>query len=316
MALPLKPEVILTHESDLDGFVSGLLLQRLARKLYNVEPRLESFHYDGWRMRPMHERTAWVADLAFEARLDKPGWLIIDHHWTETVPKQATLIHDVTKSASLLVYELCCQHGLQSAELDRLVRLSNVADMFAAEDADFFLAMDYAGLVKTYQFWNLHALTGGQLERLLDHPLLEVLAVKRRVEDPLGLEYSKAHVTQITPAIGLVPAVVGNSNLILHQLLQDSSTSYEVLITMLRKGAGNISLSMRSRHGEAYKVAVQLQGGGHPNAAGATLPRSVQNLTDAVDYLRKVLNPRAAWTAPADNLESLFDSAKTRELKS
>src|SRR5256885_1483583 len=29
-----KPEVICTHESDLDGFVSGLLLQRLGEKLF------------------------------------------------------------------------------------------------------------------------------------------------------------------------------------------------------------------------------------------------------------------------------------------
>jgi hypothetical protein len=258
----------------------------------------------------MHERTAWVADFAFEARLDKPGWLIIDHHCTETVPKQATLIHEVAKSASLLGYELCCQHGLRSPELDRLVRLSNLADLFVADDPDFLLATDYAGLVKTYQFWNLQALIGGQLEQLLDHPLLEVMAVKRRVEDPLGLHYCKANLTPITPAIGLVHAVVGNSNLILHQLLQDPSTPYDVLITMFRKGAGNISLSIRSRQGEAFKVAALLQGGGHQNAAGATLPRSVQKLSDAVDYLRKILNPQVVWSIPADNLENLFDSAK------
>ena len=31
MALP-QPDVILTHESDLDGLVAGVLLQRLAKK--------------------------------------------------------------------------------------------------------------------------------------------------------------------------------------------------------------------------------------------------------------------------------------------
>ena len=40
-ALP-KPEVIITHESDLDGFLSGLLLQRLAKHLFGAEVRLET----------------------------------------------------------------------------------------------------------------------------------------------------------------------------------------------------------------------------------------------------------------------------------
>jgi hypothetical protein len=30
----------------------------------------------------------------------------------------------------------------------------------------------------------------GQIEKLLDHPLLEVMAVKRRIENPLGFEWS------------------------------------------------------------------------------------------------------------------------------
>ncbi len=37
IALP-RPEVICTHESDLDGFVSGLLLQGLAEKLFGQRP--------------------------------------------------------------------------------------------------------------------------------------------------------------------------------------------------------------------------------------------------------------------------------------
>jgi len=43
-----KPEVIFTHESDLDGFVSGLLLQKLAKKLYNKTVSLEAYHYNYW----------------------------------------------------------------------------------------------------------------------------------------------------------------------------------------------------------------------------------------------------------------------------
>jgi len=192
-----RPEVILTHESDLDGFVAGVLLQRLAHRLFGGEVRLEACNYNYWRQRELRERTAWVTDLNFEPRLDKPNWLIIDHHVTDTAPKQATLVHDVNKSAGLLCYELYQQHQPGSEELDRLVHLNNVSDLFLEDDPDFVLASDYANLVKIYQFWNLHALIEGEIERLLDHPLLEVMAVKRRIEDPLGLAWSKGNITEL-----------------------------------------------------------------------------------------------------------------------
>src|SRR5256714_15638960 len=109
-----RPDVIITHESDLDGLVAGVLLQRLARKLFNTEGRLEAFHYNNWRQRELREKAGWVTDLTFEARLDNPNWAIIDHHATEIPAKGATFIHDVTKSAGLLCYELCKQNGLGS----------------------------------------------------------------------------------------------------------------------------------------------------------------------------------------------------------
>jgi hypothetical protein len=49
-----------------------------------------------------------------------------------------------------------------------------------------------------------------------------------------------------------------------------------------------------------------LQGGGHANACGATLPRSIKNIPDALIYLREALNPKK--DAPLNSLESLFDS--------
>jgi hypothetical protein len=307
-----RPEVILTHESDLDGFVSGLLLQRLARKIFNADIRLESYHYNNWKLRELREKSGWVCDFSFEPRLDKADWLLIDHHATEVQPKSAQFIHDVTKSAGTLCYELCKEHGLGSPPLDRLVHLNNVADLFLEEDPDFVLANDYGNLVKTYQFWNLHALIEGQLERLLDHPLLEVMAVKRRIEDPLGYEWSKANVAEISPTVGYVDTVVGNNNLIVHQLLEKKATPYPVLLTLFRKANNTVVVSLRSRNGEALKAAEKLQGGGHANACGATLPRSVKSIPDAVVYLRLQLGPASKKDAPLNSLESLFESVEIK----
>ncbi|MGZ5545759.1 MAG: DHH family phosphoesterase, partial [Limisphaerales bacterium] len=218
-ALP-KPEVILTHESDLDGFVSGLLLQRLSKHLFGVDIPLEAYHYNSWRMRDLREKSGWVCDFSFEPRLDKMDWVVIDHHATEAQPKNAQLIHNLQKSASLLCYELCQLHGLGSPELDRLVKITNVGDLFLEDDPDFVLASDYGNLVKTYNFWNLHAVINGRLEALLDHPLLQVMEVKRRIEDPIGFDWSKKNVMELSPTVGFVDTVIGNNNLIVHQLLE------------------------------------------------------------------------------------------------
>jgi oligoribonuclease NrnB/cAMP/cGMP phosphodiesterase (DHH superfamily) len=311
VSLP-KPDVILTHESDLDGLISGVLLQRLARRMFDADVRLEAYHYNTWRQREPREAAAWVCDLSFEARLDKPNWVIIDHHATEATPKKAQFVHDLEKSAGLLCYELCKDHELGSPALDRLVHLNNVADLFLEDDPEFVLANDYANLVKVYQFWNLHALLNGQIERLLNHPLLEVMAVKRRVEDPLGFEWSKNNVVALSPSIGYVDTVLGNNNLIVHQLLEQGATPYPILLTLFRRPSGMIIASLRSRNGEALKVAELLQGGGHANACGATLPKAIRTIPDAVNYLRQILNPALNKETHLNNLESLFASIELK----
>ena len=48
----------------------------------------------------------------------------------------------------------------------------------------------------------------------MDHPLLEVMSVKRRVEDPLGFEWSRKNIVEISPTVGFVDTVVGNTNLV------------------------------------------------------------------------------------------------------
>lgn len=299
----LKPEVILTHESDLDGFVSGLLLQRIAEKRFGEKIRLEAHHYNYWKQRAMTETVAWVSDFTFETRLDRQQWLVLDHHVTDVQPRHAQFVHDLKKSAGLLCYELACEHGLASPALERLVHLNNVGDLFLEDDPDFALAQDYANLVKTYGFWNLHQVIGGRLENLLDHPLLEVMAIKRKVEDPLGFEWSKQNIVPLSDKVGWVSTVVGNVNLIVHRLLDEKATPYPVLVTIFRRANGVVMTSFRSKTGEALALAQLFHGGGHANAAGATLPRSVQTVPDAVEYMKRLLSPKA--TRPQSGLNSL-----------
>jgi len=305
VSLP-KPEIVITHESDLDGLVSGVLLQRLAEKVFGVKVPLEAHHYHTWRQRDIREPSGWVSDLAFESRLDRLNWLVVDHHATDTVPTKATLVHDLSKSAGLLCYELCRENGLSSPELDRLVHLNNISDLFLENDPEFALANDYANLVKVYGFWNLHALIDGRIEKLVDHPLLEIMAAKRRIEDPLGLEWSRRNTQMISPVVGFVDTVIGNNNLIVHQLLEQQATPYSVLLTLFRRPNGLIIASLRSRNGEALKVAEKLQGGGHANAAGATLPKSVRSIPDALIYLRETLHPKSNRNDVLNSLDDLF----------
>ncbi|RME90911.1 MAG: DHH family phosphoesterase [Verrucomicrobia bacterium] len=305
-----KPDVILVHESDLDGFLSGLLLQRLARELFGETPRLEAWFTHAWHQRPLSEPSAWVADLAFAPRMDRPGWLIIDHHPVAAQPRRARLIHDPAKSSSLLCFELCRQHrpDCVNEATERLVRLSHVADLYLHEEPDFDEALDYAGLLKTYSFWNLYELLDGEPEKLLDHPLLEVVRTRRRVEDPLGLEWSRRRIEPLTPEVSFVPVVIGNGNQIVHRLLQEEAVTTPVLLTLYRQPGGVITASLRSRDGQALELAQRLQGGGHPNAAGAALPRSVRTIPQAIEYLRQALQPPAPTAIPQAGMANLLES--------
>lgn len=291
MASLSQPEVICTHESDLDGLLSGLLLVRLAKHMFGSEVPLQAWNYQGWKNRSMNEPVAWVSDFTFEARLDRPGWLIIDHHVHNVTPRQAQLVHSREKSASALVYDRCREAGLNTPKLDRLVHLTNVGDLWQSLDPEFDLAIDYASLVKEYGFWNLHKIIGGDPERLVDHPLLEVMAVKRRIENPIGLAWARANIEEISSDVGLVATSIGDTNLIVHQLLDLHATPYKVLVTLFPKANRTFVASFRSLNGEALPVAARLQGGGHPNAAGTTLPRSVTDAETALAYLREVLAP-------------------------
>lgn len=308
----MQPSVIITHESDLDGLLSGLLLQKLAQKLFGGLPTLMSSHADEWRRRQLPEGPVWFSDLGFDPKMDEANWLIVDHHINRAKPRLATLLHNPAKSSARLCYELCCTVGLGSPALDRLVHLNDVADLFLVDDPDFILACDYANLVKTYQFWTVFNLIDGCPERLLDHPLLEVMAVKRKVEDRIGLAWGKDHLVKISERVSYVDIPVGNVNMITYLMLTEQPASYTVLASVCRGVNGALVASFRSRNGEAIHIAERLNGGGHANAAAAVLPRSIQRTQDAVEYLRKILNPSQTESAAHDQIAELLDGLESQ----
>jgi oligoribonuclease NrnB/cAMP/cGMP phosphodiesterase (DHH superfamily) len=298
-----QPQVVITHESDLDGFVSGHLLQRLANHLFDQQTLLQAWNYTNFERRPLRENCAWVCDLNFSKRMDRDNWLIVDHHQTDVDPQRARLILDHSKSASLLCYELCKEHGLGNEKLDRLVHFTNVGDLFLTDDPHFTEAIDYGSLIKQYMFWNIAKLIEGDLESLIDHPLIEVIATRRRIENPIGYEYAKAHITPLSDTVAMIESPIGDTNAVVHQMLTEEATPHPVILTAVTRNR-SVSVSVRSRNGEALPIAKLLQGGGHPNACGATLPQTVQRIPDAVEYLKKTLNPKPG----GDGLGSLGDA--------
>ena len=55
----------------------------------NATSRSKRYHYNYWKQRELRERAAWVTDFTFEPRMDKPEWVVIDHHVTDAAPKNA-----------------------------------------------------------------------------------------------------------------------------------------------------------------------------------------------------------------------------------
>jgi len=79
-------------------------------------------------------------------------------------------------------------------------------------------------------------------------------------------------------------------------------------MTLYKRSNGLIFASIRSRNGEALKIAEILKGGGHPNACGAVLPKTVRTFDDAIEYLKKVLNPSISNKQGLNSLEAIFEN--------
>jgi hypothetical protein len=132
--------------------------------------------------------------------------------------------------------------------------------------------------------------------------------MKRAIEDPIGLAWARDHLTRLSDEVGLVETLLGNSNLILHQLLDEPGQPFRVLLTLYRRGNGAYLVSLRSRDGTAGRIAERLQGGGHPNASGAVLPRSIRSFQDAVLYLQQTIAPSRPGAGGLASLEQAFEA--------
>jgi len=147
----------------------------------------------------------------------------------------------------------------------------------------------------------------------------------------IGLAWSGRNIVPLSPTVGFVNTVIGNTNLIVHHLLEQQAalypppapepvgpqqlqdrpaSAYPVLLTLFRRANGLMIASLRSRNGQALKIAETLQGGGHANASAATLPRSVKTIPDALNYLRLILNPGKQELAKPQGLSDIFDAPR------
>lgn len=64
-------------------------------------------------------------------------------------PDPGRLIHDPTRSAARLVYDVCCEAGIGTPTLIGLVQLTNVGDLWLSKDPDFDVALDTRGWSKS-----------------------------------------------------------------------------------------------------------------------------------------------------------------------
>ena len=78
-----------------------------------------------------------------------------------------------------------------------------------------------------------------------------------------------------------------------------------------RRTMPRVIASLRSSCGLALEIAEKLGGGGHPNASGAALPKSVQSVEEGLDYIKNLLSPPKPVEKIVDQgsgVEDLFEN--------
>ena len=275
---------------------------------------LEAYNYQNWKLRePRGAITAWVCDLSFEPRLDTRR---AGSSWT-TMPPSSRAERPPVSCCTTLRRSGRVESAMICAASKRTDRPSLTGwststtspICTSTQTTNFRWPWITPNLVKTYHFWYLLALVEGKFEALFDHPLLEVMAVKRRVEDPLGYEWCAKNVVRLSPLAGYVPTIIGNNNIIAHQLLERKATPFGVMVTLFKKANNTVVASLRSRQARRWFWRRSCKGRRSPQCPSAyTLAALRRNqFDDAIRYLQKqVFDPAPAKDQPLNSLVQAF----------
>ena len=305
-----RPSLIYTHEADLDGFMSGLILNMVSKVLFKKGSSIRYINYDTMDKIEFRPNDAiWISDLNFPVLNLKPQKnriFIIDHHKWEQDPtdEQVTYLHNTTKSATLQCFEVLeyVVNELENSTEKRkyknivesireLVRLTNIGDVFIQSNKeDLLKARSYSRFFIENIKPNLetpHLVLGCKPKEVLysiynnSAYLNYNKTFRKNLEQDLSLyrEQLKDKSNEIKPGIFNVIYEKGDYSLIFNILLEENPNIKAILTAIKNPNTGKWSLSVRSRDGKsAYYIANKyFGGGGHPNAAGAGFPDKFVN---------------------------------------
>lgn len=306
------PSRIYSHEADLDGFVSGNILYHISKYLFGESPKIKYINYDRLNNISADENEIiWVSDLNYNKSMDDKinGLMfIIDHHKWEPDPIDCTpdhpfcdkiyYIHDTTKSASLLCFELLKEIVNNSddnsnkeyyqkyiEDIKNLVIQTNIGDIFKYNSTDELIeARSYAryfnDVIKPYLYC-AETILNCKKEDLLpsfyksykktkyyNKYKAELNQLLLLYEDELNKKQNEIH-----PGIYNIQYIKGDHSMIFNILLEKYKNIKAIITEIKNPNTYKWSLSIRSKDNKtAYHIASKyFNGGGHPNASGAVL---------------------------------------------
>lgn len=329
------PTRIYSHDSDLDGFVSGNILYNISKILFGESPKILYKNYHN--LDEIHTdkgEVIWVSDLNYNKSMDNrlnDLMFIVDHHRWEPDPIDCTpenpfcdkiyYIHDTTKSASLLCFELLetivnnlnnnpnKEKYLKYIENIRdLVKWTNIGDIFKYNSTDELIeARSYARYFNDFikpDLLNAHDILNCKEKDIL--PVFYNSYKKSNYYENYknqltqSLMYYEKELNkkrnEIYPGIFNLVYDKGDYSMIFNILLEKHQNIKAILTAIRNPNTGDWSLSVRSKDGKtAFYIAKKyFSGGGHPNASGAVLPNKFnrENISteEVLEYITDKMN--------------------------